>query len=190
MKHNAVIGWANWLTIGRILIIPPLVILMFFGDNAIRWLCLVLYTIACVTDYFDGFLARYWDETTSLGRFLDPIADKLLVAALLIQMVADQRIQGFHSLAALVIMMREIAVSGLREHLAGVKVRVPVSRLAKWKTGLQMFSLGFLIIGDGYHGWFNAKLIGEIFLWLAAIATCYTGYEYLKAGVKNLTEND
>ena len=137
----------NILTISRILAIPLIVALFWVKGDAARWAMLALFALAGVTDYFDGMLARSMGNISSLGRFLDPVADKLLVSALLIMLVWSGNISGLVILPALVILCREILVSGLREFLAGIKVGVPVSNLAKWKTAVQMFALGFLIVG-------------------------------------------
>ncbi len=146
--------------------------------------------LAGVTDYFDGLLARSMGKISSLGRFLDPVADKLLVSALLIMLVWSRHIAGYVILPALVILCREIMVSGLREFLAGIKVGVPVSRLAKWKTAAQMVALGFLIVGPAGPEWghpaVTTSLIGETLLWIAAALTIVTGYDYLRAGLKHM----
>ncbi|MBM3573553.1 MAG: CDP-diacylglycerol--glycerol-3-phosphate 3-phosphatidyltransferase, partial [Alphaproteobacteria bacterium] len=138
----------NLLTLSRIVVIPVLVALFYVDGAAARWLACALFTAACITDYFDGYLARIWRQDTDFGRFLDPIADKLLVGSALFMLVAMDHISGLTVLPALVILCREILVSGLREFLAGIKLRVPVSRLAKWKTTIQMVAIGFLIVGD------------------------------------------
>jgi cardiolipin synthase len=145
-----------------------------------------LFTLAGVTDFFDGYLARRSNQVSPFGRFLDPIADKLLVAALLLMLVGFERMTVWTYPAAVIILMRELLVSGLREFLAQTQVSVPVSTLAKWKTTLQMFTLGFLIVGSDAPSWIPAQAIGEIGLWLAAILTLITGYDYLKAGLKHM----
>jgi cardiolipin synthase len=177
----------NLLTLSRILVIPPIVALFFTDGEAPRWITLGLYAVACVTDFFDGYLARSMGQISRLGRFLDPVADKLLVASVILMLVATGRISGLVVLPALIILMREILVSGLREHLATISVGVPVSRLAKWKTMIQMFSLGFLIVHDASPIWIPSVLIGEIGVWAAAILTLITGYDYLRAGLDHLT---
>jgi len=131
----------NLLTLSRIIIIPVLVGLFYLDGDGWRWVSVVLFTLAGVTDYFDGYLARKWAQISAFGRFLDPIADKLLVAAVILMLVATGRISGLVVLPALVILCREVMVSGLREFLAQVNVGVPVSRLAKWKTALQLIAL-------------------------------------------------
>jgi cardiolipin synthase len=180
---------ANILTMSRIASIPLIAALLFFNDPWLRWLTFVLFAIACITDYFDGYIARRMALVSALGRFLDPIADKLVVAAILMVMVAHGQISGWVVLPALIILCREIMVSGLREYLAELKVGVPVSILAKWKTTMQMVALGFLIIGDaGPAGW-PTQMIGEGLLWLAAALTLVTGYDYLQVGLKHMTED-
>lgn len=177
----------NLLTLSRILVIPPIVALLYVDGDMPRWIALGLYAVACVTDFFDGYIARSMGQISKLGRFLDPVADKLLVAAVIFMLVATERISGVVVLPALVILIREILVSGLREHLASLSVRVPVSRLAKWKTMIQMFSLGFLIVHDASPAWIPSVWIGEIGVWAAAILTLITGYDYLRAGLGHLT---
>ena len=180
----------NLLTMSRILVILPIVALFFVAGDAARWITLGLYAAACVTDFFDGYIARSMGQISKLGRFLDPVADKLLVAAVIFMLVATDRIEGLVVLPALVILIREILVSGLREHLATLSVSVPVSRLAKWKTSIQMLSLGFLIVHDASPEWIPSVLIGETGLWIAALLTLIPGYDYLRAGLRHLTEED
>jgi CDP-diacylglycerol--glycerol-3-phosphate 3-phosphatidyltransferase len=158
-----------------------------------RWYALALYAAAGATDYLDGYLARLYDEQSSLGRMLDPIADKLLVAACLLMLVADGTIRSWSIWAAIVILSREILVSGLREFLAEVKVSVPVSRLAKWKTAMQLVAVGFLIAGPAGDALLPAdwtRLIGLALLWVAAILTLVTGYDYMKASIQHLVVED
>jgi CDP-diacylglycerol--glycerol-3-phosphate 3-phosphatidyltransferase len=180
----------NILTYGRVVAVPVVVMLLFWPDNAwMRWTALCIFILAGITDFFDGYLARAWSQQSSLGRMLDPIADKLLVAAVLLMLVADHTITSFSISAAIVILCREILVSGLREYLAELKVSVPVSRVAKWKTTLQLVALGFLIAGRA------ADLIvpgvtqaGLVLLWIAALLTLYTGWDYMKAGIKHVVD--
>jgi len=180
----------NLLTLSRILAIGLIVGLLLLDPPLGSWLALVAYTYACVTDFFDGYLARALHQQSALGRFLDPIADKLLVAAVLMMLVANGRIAGPTLLPALVILCREILVSGLREFLAGLRVSVPVSQLAKWKTTLQMIALGFLIVGDvgPDFGPVTTAEIGIYGLWIAALLTLVTGYDYLRVGLRHMTD--
>ena len=143
----------NLLTLSRIIIIPVLVGLFYLDGDVWRWVSVVLFSAAGVTDYFDGYLARRWAQISAFGRFLDPIADKLLVAAVILMLVATGRIRGLVVLPGLVILCREVMVSGLREFLAQANVGVPVSRLAKWKTALQLIALGILIVGEAAGAW-------------------------------------
>ena len=138
----------NLLTLSRILAVPLVVATFYLPGPSAQWLACVLFSIAGFTDWLDGHFARRWQQHSEFGRFLDPIADKLLVAAALFMLTATDRISNPTMLPALVILMREILVSGLREHLAGLRVGVPVSRLAKWKTGIQMVAIGVLLVGD------------------------------------------
>lgn len=181
----------NILTLSRIVMIPILVALIYVDTPLCRWLALGAYTIACVTDYFDGYLARNMNETSALGRFLDPIADKLLIASVLLAVTYTGQIQGLNIWAAVIILCREILVSGLREFLAEVRVSVPVTQLAKWKTTFQMVAIAFLIVGPAGDAVFeHTSLIGLIFLWIAAIATLYTGLDYFRVGLKHVIDED
>jgi len=182
----------NLLTYGRILAIPALVAILFWPrDDWMRWLALGIYTVAAITDYLDGYIARAWSQQSAIGRMLDPIADKLLVCALLLMLVADGTIYGWTLWAAIVILCREILVSGLREFLADLKVSVPVSKVAKWKTTAQLFALGFLIAGPaGDKVLPGNTMIGITLLWVAAGLTIYTGWDYLNAGIRYLVEED
>lgn len=179
----------NLLTLSRILFIPVLVALFYVEGDTARWVALAVFVVAALTDYFDGYLARTRREHSTLGRFLDPVADKLLVAAVILLLAAFDRITGWTVLPALVILCREITVSGLREFLADINVRVPVSKLAKWKTAIQMVAIGFLIVGDASPEAIPAILIGEIGLWIAAALTLFTGYDYLRAGLRHMTSD-
>lgn len=177
----------NLLTISRIAVIPVLVGLFYVGGDVARWISCVLFSAAAVTDYLDGYVARSRAQVSAFGRFLDPIADKLLVSAVILMLVAFDRIAGLVVLPALIILCREILVSGLREFLAGLNVGLPVSRLSKWKTMLQMVALGFLIVGDAGPAAVPVTLIGEAGLWVAALLTIVTGYDYLHAGLRHMT---
>ncbi|MGF1592422.1 MAG: CDP-diacylglycerol--glycerol-3-phosphate 3-phosphatidyltransferase [Kiloniellaceae bacterium] len=180
----------NMLTLSRIAAIPLLLVLIYVDTPLFRWLALGGYVMACVTDYFDGYLARHMKLISPLGRFLDPIADKLLVASLIVMLVATQQISGLEMIPAIVILAREILVSGLREYLAEIKVSVPVTKLAKWKTGIQMVALGFLIVGDAAPAFLPVHTIGEIGLWIAGTLTAITGYDYLARGLKHMVSQE
>jgi len=177
----------NLLTLSRIVAIPILVALLFLSHPAAAWLACIIFTVAAVTDYFDGHFARTRRQISAIGVFLDPIADKLLVASVILMLVATARIDRMTVLPALVILCREILVSGLREFLASLQVSVPVSRLAKWKTAIQMVALGFLIVGQAGPAWIPVQAIGETGLWGAAILTLFTGYDYLRTGLAHMT---
>jgi CDP-diacylglycerol--glycerol-3-phosphate 3-phosphatidyltransferase/cardiolipin synthase len=193
-RRRLVVALPNLLTYGRILVIPLIVGLLFWpGDPAMRWWALGLYVAAGVTDYLDGYLARIYAQQSSLGRMLDPIADKLLIAACLLMLVADGSIRSWSIWAAIVILSREILVSGLREFLAEVKVSVPVSRLAKWKTTAQIVAVGFLVAGPAGDAFLPAdwtRMIGIVLLWIAAILTMITGFDYMKASIRHLMEDE
>ncbi len=177
------------LTFARIAAIPLLVLIFHVEGDGWRYLACALYTAAAVTDYLDGYFARAWKQQSKLGRIFDPIADKLLVASTILLLVAFQRVAGYDILAALVILCREVLVSGLREFLAELRAKLPVSRLAKWKTGMQMTALGFLIVGDAAPTAFlPVLLIGEVLLWIAAVLTLITGYDYLAEGLRHIDD--
>ena len=179
----------NLLTFSRIAVIPLLVALLWLPGDGARWTACALFTLAGITDYLDGYLARIWGEQSQLGALLDPIADKLLVATTLLLLAAFGRIGGLTLLPAIIILCREILVSGLREFLAGLNVGVPVTRLAKWKTGLQMVAIGFLIVGDAGNVVVPyAAEIGVVGLWVAAVLTVVTGYDYMREGVMHLDQ--
>lgn len=180
----------NLLTLSRILVIPPIVVLFYFDSPTIRWVMLGLYVLACVTDFFDGWAARSMNQVSALGRFLDPVADKLLVSSIILMVAATGQLDGIDVIACLIILIREITVSGLREHLAEVRIGVPVSKLAKWKTTIQMLALGFLIVGDAAEQWLPAHDIGRAMIWAAAVLTVITGFDYLRAGLRHMTEED
>lgn len=177
----------NILSLSRILVIPALVAAFYLPGDVANWTVFALFALAGVTDYLDGYFARTHKTTSRLGQFLDPVADKLLVATALLMLVAVDRIAGWTILPTLVILCREILVAGLREFLAEVKVEVPVSRLAKWKTTVQILAIGFLLVGDAAPGWLPALDIGIYSLWLAALLTIYTGYDYLRGGLIHMT---
>lgn len=182
----------NLLTYGRILAIPAVVGLLFWPrDDWVRWFALAIYVLAGVTDYLDGYIARAWSQQSAIGRMLDPIADKLLVASCLLMLAADETIAGLHLWAAIVILCREILVSGLREFLAELKVSVPVSKVAKWKTAAQLVAVGFLIAGPAGEAVLPGTIaIGLVLLWAAAILTIYTGWDYFRAGIRYLVAED
>jgi cardiolipin synthase (CMP-forming) len=178
----------NLLTLSRIVAIPLVIATFYMAPPQGPWLGCALFAAAGVTDWLDGRLARAWKQQSELGRFLDPIADKLLVATTLFMLGVHGRFSAPTILPALVILCREILVSGLREHLAELRVRIPVSRLAKWKTAIQMVAIGVLLVGDSGPAWLPGRAIGETLLWLAAALTVKTGYDYLQAGLSHITE--
>jgi cardiolipin synthase len=174
----------NLLTGSRILAVPALVAAFYIPGAFGMWVTCVIFTAAAITDYFDGYLARSWSMQSPLGRMMDPIADKLLVGAAILMLVHFDRAP---ILPALVILCREILVSGLREFLAEVQVGLPVSKLAKWKTGVQMTAIGFLLAGSAAPWWLFADQVGWYGLWLAAGLTVITGLDYLYAGLRHST---
>jgi cardiolipin synthase len=193
-KHT--LSLPNILTCARIAAIPVVVGCVYVqsimdGPLWLRWVALGVFVAAGITDFFDGYYARIWDQQSALGRMLDPIADKLLVASCLLMLAADESIHGWTLWAAIVILCREILVSGLREYLAELRVSVPVTKLAKWKTTVQLVAIGFLLAGDAANLVFPfTTMIGLVLLWISAIFTIYTGWDYFRAGIHHLIEED
>ena len=201
----------NLLTYARIAAIPVVVACMYWqailqGGLWLRWVALAIFIAAAITDFFDGYLARTWDQQSKLGRMLDPIADKLLVASCLLMLAADETIKGWSLFAAIIILCREILVSGLREYLAELRVSVPVTQLAKWKTTLQLVAIGFLLCGEAGDTVLSqqvlswrwktpdgaiplANSVGLVLLWMSALLTLYTGWDYFRAGMRHLTDD-
>ncbi|MBY0611807.1 MAG: CDP-diacylglycerol--glycerol-3-phosphate 3-phosphatidyltransferase [Beijerinckiaceae bacterium] len=193
-RGRIMLSLPNMLTYGRIAAVPAVVACLYWYQiPAMRWLALGFFVAAAITDYFDGYLARIWGEQSNWGRMLDPIADKLLVAACLLMLAAIGTITSFSLWAAIIILSREILVSGLREFLAELRVSVPVSKLAKWKTTVQLIAMGFLIAGPAGDavlpaGW--TMVLGLALLWIAAVLTLFTGWDYLKAGISNIVDTE
>jgi CDP-diacylglycerol--glycerol-3-phosphate 3-phosphatidyltransferase/cardiolipin synthase len=177
----------NLLTYGRVAAVPVVVGFLFWPQEPwARWSALAVYVAAAITDFFDGYIARAWSQQSSLGRMLDPIADKLLVASVLLTLAADRTIHGANLWAAITILCREILVSGLREYLSELRVSVPVTAVAKWKTTAQLVALGFLIAGQAGEAVLpNSVGIGIFLLWVAALLTLYTGWDYMKASYQH-----
>ncbi len=194
MKHAArftmITSLPNILTYARIAAVPALVGCFFLHGDLSNWLALAIFIAAGVTDFMDGYLARAWAQQSALGRMLDPIADKLLVSAALMMLAANQTIAGWSLWAGVIILAREILVSGLREFLAEVAVSVPVTWLAKWKTTAQMLAIGFLLAGMAGDKIFPfTTLTGLVLLWISAILTLYTGYDYFRAGLRHVIDH-
>lgn len=177
----------NILTLSRILVIPPMVGAFYLDKDWANIIACILFVSASLTDFLDGYFARSWSQQSDIGRFLDPVADKLLVAAAILMLVGFDRLDGLQVLAALVILCREILVSGLREFLAELRVGVPVSRLAKWKTGIQMTAIALLLLGESGPRWLQPETVGAFLLWVAAGLTLITGYDYLRNGLKYMS---
>jgi len=179
----------NLLTLSRILAIPMVIATFYVPGDYARWFGCALFSAAGLTDWLDGHMARRWEQQSEIGRFLDPIADKLLVSATLFMLTAFGRLSPETLLPALVILCREILVSGLREYLAELQVSVPVTRLAKWKTVAQMVAIGFLIAGEA-----GDRIVpvvshtGILLMWLSAMLTLYTGYDYMRAGLRYMID--
>lgn len=179
----------NILTYGRILAVPVVAGLLMYGGVGARWMALAIYIAAAITDFLDGYLARRWQQQSSLGRMLDPIADKVLVAVVLLVLCSEQILDGGHRWAAVVILSREVLVSGLREYLGELRVSVPVTRIAKWKTTAQFLAIGFLIAGPaGDRLVPYVTEVGIGLLWVAAGLTLYTGYDYFRAGLRHVVD--
>jgi cardiolipin synthase len=194
LKHSFALP--NVLTYSRIAAVPIVVACMYAqsignGPLWLRWIALAVFIAAAVTDFFDGYYARIWNQQSAFGRMLDPIADKLLVASCLLMLAADETIKGWSLWAAIVILCREILVSGLREYLAALHVRVPVTQLAKWKTTVQLVAVGFLIAGEAGEAILPATIpIGITLLWISALVTLYTGWDYFRSGIHHLVEDE
>jgi CDP-diacylglycerol---glycerol-3-phosphate 3-phosphatidyltransferase len=186
----------NLLTYARIAAVPVVVGCLYWqallgGGLWLRWLALFIFIAAGITDILDGYFARAWQQQSRLGRMLDPIADKLLVSACLLMLAADGTIAGWSLWAAIIILCREILVSGLREFLAELRVSVPVTQLAKWKTFMQLLAVGFLLAGRAGDLIIPyVTLTGLILLWLSALLTLYTGWDYMRAGINYLIEEN
>jgi cardiolipin synthase (CMP-forming) len=192
----------NLLTYARIAAVPAVVACMYWQDILqggawLRWIALAIFIAAAITDFLDGYFARMWGQQSTFGRMLDPIADKLLVASCLLMLAADDTIKGWTVWAAIVILCREILVSGLREYLAELRVSVPVTKLAKWKTAVQLVAIGFLLAGQAGDNVMAAVLgrptamiteSGIGLLWISALVTLYTGYDYFRAGLRHLID--
>tara|TARA_Y100000590_G_scaffold245865_1_gene276260 strand:- start:888 stop:1457 length:570 start_codon:yes stop_codon:yes gene_type:complete len=178
----------NILTIGRIILVPIFIGTFYLPGAMGDWIPFFIFLLASFTDFLDGLLARLYKEESKLGELLDPIADKIIVASALILLVMDDIIKDYEIIAAIIIMIREILISGLREFLAKVQVNMPVTKLAKFKTFIQMFAIAILLTGESGNKLFNfadynAHSIGIILLWLAAFLTVYTGYDYVRKGI-------
>ena len=189
-RPSRVLSLPNVLTYGRIVAVPAMVACfdVLSGDAAQLAAC-AIFIAAGITDFFDGYLARAWEQQSTLGRMLDPIADKLLVGVALMVLVANRTIESWSVWAAIIILSREILVSGLREFLAELKVSIPVTWLAKWKTAVQMIAIGFLLAGPALDKHVPGTLLAGLgLLWIAALLTLYTGYDYLKASVRHAIE--
>ena len=185
----------NLLTLSRIAAIPLLVVLVALRTPAGDFGACVVFSVAAITDYFDGKIARGRLQISDLGRMLDPIADKLLVGAALMLLAGQGRLTAWGLYPAIVILLREILVSGLREYLAGLRIGLPVTGLAKWKTGFQMGALGTLLAGDDsavllHLQFLPVSIIGEVMLWVAAGLTLWTGWDYLTAGLRHAAAPD
>lgn len=189
--RDLLVSLPNVLTYARIVAVPALVACLFLlkGDAA-RWSAFSLFVAACLTDWLDGYLARIWQQQSTLGGMLDPIADKLLVGAALMMLVHDNTINDWSVWAAIVILCREILVSGLREFLAELNVKVHVTQLAKWKTTVQMVALAVLLAGPAAEKLYpGVTTAGLGLLWIAAVLTLWTGYDYLKAAVRHAIDH-
>jgi len=188
-EHSPLLSLPNILTYARIAAVPGMVGCFFLKGDYSYWLALAIFVAAGITDFLDGYFARTLKQQSSLGRMLDPIADKLLVSAALLMLAANQTIAGWSLWAGVIILSREILVSGLREFLSELNVSLPVTQLAKWKTTAQMLAIGFLLVGpvaDSIFSW--TTLTGLALLWMAAVLTLYTGYDYFRAGLRHVIE--
>lgn len=178
----------NILTLSRIFLIPFIIACFYISDFAAHFAATILFIIACITDFFDGYLARQWKQVSAFGRFLDPVADKLLVSTILLMLSGTGAISGIHLVGACIILAREIIVSGLREFLSEMRLRIPVTKYAKWKTATQMFSITCLLTSAMFPEIEEIKNIGIIFLWIAVLMTLVTGARYLKFGIVRIAD--
>jgi len=183
----------NILTIGRIILVPFFIGTFYLPGAMGDWIPFFIFLLASFTDFLDGLLARLYKVESKLGEILDPVADKIIVTSALILLVMDDTIKNYEVIAAIIIMIREILISGLREFLAKVQVAMPVTSLAKFKTFIQMFSIAILLTGESGNkiisfGDFNAQSIGIILLWLSAFLTLYTGYDYVRKKIHHAIE--
>tara|TARA_Y100000590_G_C15548218_1_gene949844 strand:- start:507 stop:1076 length:570 start_codon:yes stop_codon:yes gene_type:complete len=175
----------NILTIGRIILVPIFIGTFYLPGAMGDWIPFFVFVLASFTDFLDGLLARLYKEESKLGELLDPIADKIIVASALVLLIMNDTVKNYEVIAAIIIMIREILISGLREFLAKVQIAVPVTKLAKFKTFIQMFAIAILLTGESGNkiisfGEYNAQSIGIVLLWLAAFLTIYTGYDYIR----------
>ncbi len=183
----------NILTIGRIIIVPVFVMSFYLPGLLGDLIPFFIFLLASFTDFLDGVLARLFEEESKLGELLDPIADKIIVAAALVLLVMNQTIQNYEVIAAIIILTREILISGLREFLAKSQISMPVTGLAKFKTFIQMFAIALLLTGESGNKIinfqdYNAHTIGIVLLWMSAFLTLYTGYDYVKKGIDHATD--
>ncbi|MEO0730887.1 MAG: CDP-diacylglycerol--glycerol-3-phosphate 3-phosphatidyltransferase [Pseudomonadota bacterium] len=190
-ERSLALALPNLLTYGRLAAVPLLAACLYFWDGPNgRFVAAAIFALASLTDFLDGYLARIWEQQSNMGRMLDPIADKLLVSVTLLMLIADGTISELALWAALIILAREIVVSGLREFLAELNVKLHVSWLAKWKTVVQMLALFVLLIGPTAAGdllsGFDAVTLGIGLLWMSAVLTIYTGWDYLLAALKHV----
>ena len=178
----------NILTIGRIIVVPIFILTFYLPGALGDWIPFFIFVLASFTDFLDGLLARLYKEESKLGELLDPIADKIIVASALVLLVMDGIIMNYEVVAAIIILIREILISGLREFLARSKISMPVTSLAKFKTFIQMFAIAILLNGESGNAIinfqdYNAHTVGIVLLWLSAFLTLYTGYDYVKKGI-------
>lgn len=178
----------NLLTMSRIFAIPFIVLCFYIDGFIAHLIATVLFVVACLTDFFDGYFARQWAQVSAFGRFLDPVADKILISSTLLMLSGFGVVSGVHMIAAVVILVREIMVSGLRQFMAEMRMIVPVTKFAKWKTTMQMMSVSCLLASAMFPEFSELNFVGIIMLWLAAIMTIFTGVRYLHFGAEKIKE--
>jgi cardiolipin synthase (CMP-forming) len=186
MSLKKFITLPNLLTLFRIAVIPTFVLAFYVNTSLARWSMFVLFVIAGITDYLDGYYARRLGQISDLGKLLDPIADKILITCILVLLIDSDQLKQWAIIPTLIILAREFFVSGLREFLATIQVQVPVTQLAKWKTTFQIIALGTLLFGYAIPDQLWINILGKTLLWVAALLTLVTGYAYLKQGFKHL----
>ncbi len=175
---------ANILTVARLALLPPIILLLFIDKPWAAWSVLALYSAGAITDWLDGFIARRWNQVSDFGRFMDPISDKIFVVSMMVMLIATHRIEGVTIVAVIIILAREFMVSGMREYLGPKNIQLPVTGLAKWKTTVQMIATGLLILEPVSM---TASYTGLGLLWIATILTVATGWSYVSEGWKYLS---
>ena len=181
---NPKLNVPNMLTMGRIVLIFTLIPCFYYQSDTARLMAFIIFCVACITDYLDGFFARVLNQTTKFGILFDPVADKILVSTTLFLMAAFNYFTPISIIPGMIILCREMFVSGLREFMGSKEKRLAVSRLAKYKTTFQMLAIGLILMADAFSHASELKNLGEAFLWIAALLALITGAQYLRTTMK------